>query len=106
MPAPATYSPGPTWTPIPNPRIPAGVNGCVTLMVGDSVRDCVARGLPPRAKVTLNVSGAGGSQTYTWLADVDQNGNVPFPWSQQQTGTTYFSVSAGGVVVRFETTYP
>jgi hypothetical protein len=29
---------------------------------------------------------------------------LPFPWGQQQPGTTVFTVSAGGVVVRFDTT--
>ena len=71
-----------------------------------STRDCVARGLPPGAKVVLDVSGAAGNQRYTWLADVDANGNAPFPWNQGQVkGTTFFSVSAGGVVVKLEITY-
>ncbi|HEX4743887.1 MAG TPA: hypothetical protein VFW12_04370 [Candidatus Limnocylindria bacterium] len=55
--------------------------------------------------MTLRVSGAGGNHFYTWLADVDANGNVPFPWGQREKGTTYFAVSAGGVVVNFEHTF-
>ena len=43
---------------------------------------------------------------YDWLADVDKNGNVPFPWNQgQKKGTTFFTVSAGGVEVKFQVTY-
>jgi hypothetical protein len=107
LPVPPTTRPGATWTPIPNPMIPPGTNGCVPQTPGSiGTRDCVARGLPPGAKVTLTTSGAGGSYLVTWLADVDANGNVPFPWDQQQPGTTVFTVAAGGVVVRFDTTFP
>src|SRR4029077_16095125 len=106
LPVPPTSRPGATWTPIPNPMIPPGTNGCVPQSPGSTgTRDCVARGLPPGAKVTLSTSGAGGSYLVTWLADVDANGNVPFPWGQQQPGTTVFTVSSGGCVVRFDTPF-
>jgi hypothetical protein len=89
--------------------IPAGTNGCVPQVPsqpgGRGTRDCVARGLPPGTTVVVSTSGAGGSYLITWLPDVDPNGNVPFPWSQPQAGTTVFTVSAGGVTVRFETTF-
>jgi len=55
--------------------------------------------------VTLSATGA-SSGFYTWLADVDPQGNVPFPWNQGTAGTTFFTVTAGGVQVKFEITYP
>ena len=88
--------------------VPAGTSGCVPQVPGSgghAIKDCIARGLPPGAKVTVSTSGTGGNYLFTWLADVDANGYVPFPWSQPQLGTTYFTVSAGGVVVKFETTF-
>ncbi len=88
--------------------IPAGTSGCVPQAAGQGqqgTRDCVARGLPPGAPVTVSTAGAGGSYVVTWLPVVDAGGNVPFPWSQPNAGTTYFTVTAGGVTVKFQTTF-
>jgi hypothetical protein len=40
-----------------------------------------------------------------WLAPVDPNGNVPFPYGRPSPGTTIFTVRAGGVTVTFEAVF-
>lgn len=106
IPVPQTPGPRPTWTATPNPAIPGGVSGCVPQVNGSRTQDCVARGLPPGKAVTVSVHEVGGSNyLVTWLPPVDVNGNVPFPYGRPTSGEVDFTVSAGGVVVTFSTTF-
>jgi len=82
--------------------LPEGASGCVSPQRGRT-QDCVARGLPAGASVSLTVREIGGS-TYLvdWLPPVDARGNVPFPYGRPTAGRTVFVVTAGGVTVAFE----
>jgi hypothetical protein len=106
VPAPQTPGPSPTWTATPNAIIPAGVSGCVPELFFGRTRDCVARGLPPGAPVSLTANEVGG-RTYVvgWLPPVDSNGNVPFPYARSSPGNVVFTVRAGSAVVTFEVTF-
>ncbi|HKC91780.1 MAG TPA: hypothetical protein VKE23_10690, partial [Candidatus Limnocylindria bacterium] len=68
--------------------------------------DCVARRLPPGARVTETVNEVGiGTIVIDWLPPVDANGDVPFSYRRPGPGKTIFTTRAGGVEVTFEVTF-
>jgi hypothetical protein len=69
--------------------------------------DCIARGLPPGAKVTVNAVEV-GSATYVvdWLPPADASGDVPFPYRRPDPGAVIFTVTGGGVTVTWQTIWP
>ena len=63
--------------------------------------DCVGRGLPAGAPVTVTVNEIGGSNYFvTWLPPADANGNVPFPYERQGAGRVVFIVAGGSAIIQ------
>jgi len=68
--------------------------------------DCVGRGLPPGASVTVTVNEIGGANYFvTWLPPADANGDVPFPYGRNGSGPVVFTVTGGGKTVTWEYTW-